>query len=283
MNKSIRGLPFALSRRQALTRRLAGKRIAVFLDYDGTLTRIVDKPEMAVLAPSMRAIVKALADRFPVAIVSGRDRQDVHRLVGLDSLIYAGSHGLDIAGPVAGVAYDGCGEYREMLVEAGDRLRRQLTIVGGVLVECKRCSVAVHYRLVPEPERPGIMAAVDAVLAEQTELRATAGNMVIEIQPKVNWNKGKAVSWILRALNLETADVVPIFIGDDATDEDAFAAIDGRGIGVVVTGPAENRGGGDAVAGGGRATAAGYRIDGPEEVGVFLRFLAEMNGSESGN
>ncbi len=272
MNKSIRGLPFALSRRQALTRRLAGKRIAVFLDYDGTLTRIVDKPEMAVLAPSMRAIVKALADRFPVAIVSGRDRQDVHRLVGLDSLIYAGSHGLDIAGPVAGVAYDGCGEYREMLVEAGDRLRRQLTIVGGVLVECKRCSVAVHYRLVPEPERPGIMAAVDAVLAEQTELRATAGNMVIEIQPKVNWNKGKAVSWILRALNLETADVVPIFIGDDATDEDAFAAIDGRGIGVVVTGPAENR-----------ATAAGYRIDGPEEVGVFLRFLAEMNGSESGN
>lgn len=277
MNKSIRGLPFALSRRQALTRRLAGKRIAVFLDYDGTLTRIVDKPEMAVLAPSMRAIVKALADRFPVAIVSGRDRQDVHRLVGLDSLIYAGSHGLDIAGPVAGVAYDGCGEYREMLVEAGDRLRRQLTIVGGALVECKRCSVAVHYRLVPEPERPGIMAAVDAVLAEQTELRATAGNMVIEIQPKVNWNKGKAVSWILRALNLETADVVPIFIGDDATDEDAFAAIDGRGIGVVVTGPAENHGGG------GRATAAGYRIDGPEEVGVFLRFLAEMNGSESGN
>ncbi|MEE9545836.1 MAG: hypothetical protein V3V55_09645, partial [Rhodospirillales bacterium] len=88
---------------------------------------------------------------------------------------------------------------------------------------------------------------------------------------------------ILRALNLETADVVPIFIGDDATDEDAFAAIDGRGIGVVVTGPAENRGGGDAGAGGGRATAAGYRIDGPEEVGVFLRFLAEMNGSESGN
>ncbi len=271
LNKSIRDLPFVLSRRQALARRLAGKRIAVFLDYDGTLTPIVDKPEMAVLAPSMRALVKALADRLPVAIVSGRDRQDVHRLVGLDSLIYAGSHGLDIAGPIA-AAYDGCGEYREMLVEAGDRLRRELTNVGGVLVECKRCSVAVHYRLVPEPERPRIMAAVDAVLAGQTELRATAGNMVIEIQPKVNWNKGKAVSWILRALNLETADVVPIFIGDDITDEDAFAAIDGRGIGVVVSGPSANR-----------ATAAGYRIDGPEEVGVFLRFLAEMNGSESGN
>jgi alpha,alpha-trehalase len=271
LNKSIRDLPFVLSRRQALARRLAGKRIAVFLDYDGTLTPIVDKPEMAVLAPSMRALVKALADRLPVAIVSGRDRQDVHRLVGLDSLIYAGSHGLDIAGPIA-AAYDGCGEYREMLVEAGKRLRRELTNVGGVLVECKRCSVAVHYRLVPEPERPRIMAAVDAVLAGQTELRATAGNMVIEIQPKVNWNKGKAVSWILRALNLETADVVPIFIGDDITDEDAFAAIDGRGIGVVVSGPSANR-----------ATAAGYRIDGPEEVGVFLRFLAEMNGSESGN
>ncbi|MAE44313.1 MAG: trehalose-phosphatase [Magnetovibrio sp.] len=271
LNKSIRDLPFVLSRRQALARRLAAKRIAVFLDYDGTLTPIVDKPEMAVLAPSMRALVKALADRLPVAIVSGRDRQDVHRLVGLDSLIYAGSHGLDIAGPIA-AAYDGCGEYREMLVEAGNRLRRELTNVGGVLVECKRCSVAVHYRLVPEPERPRVMAAVDAVLAGQTELRATAGNMVIEIQPKVNWNKGKAVSWILQALNLETADVVPIFIGDDITDEDAFAAIDGRGIGVVVTGPEANR-----------ATAAGYRIDGPEEVGVFLRFLAEMNGSESGN
>ncbi len=275
MNKSIHDLPFALSRRQVLSRRLAGKRIAIFLDYDGTLTPIVDRPEMAVLAPSMRALVKALAGCFPVAIVSGRDRQDVHRLVGLDNLIYAGSHGFDIDGPVAGVAYDGCGEYRKMLADAAAWLRRELTIIDGALIECKRCSVAVHYRLAPEAERSRIMAAVDGVLTRQTELRASAGNMVIEIQSKVDWNKGKAVSWILRALNLDSADVVPIFIGDDVTDEDAFAAIVGRGVGVVVTGPAENLGD--------RATAASYRINDPQEVGEFLRFLTEMSGSERGD
>ena len=275
MKKSIRDLPFALSCRQTLSRRLAGKRIAVFLDYDGTLTPIVDKPEIAVLALSMRALVKALANRFPVAIVSGRDRNDVHRLVGLDGLVYAGSHGFDIAGPAAGITYDGCGEYREMLSEAGARLRRQLSSVSGALVECKRCSIAVHYRLVPEQQRSQIMAAVDAVLDEQKELRATAGDMVLEIQPKADWNKGKAVSWILRVLNLDSSDVVPSFIGDEVTDEDAFAAIGGRGVGVVVAGPAEDHGG--------RATAASYRIGGPEEVGAFLRFLTDMGGSESGS
>jgi trehalose 6-phosphate phosphatase len=78
---------------------VAGKRVVVFLDYDGTLTPIVSKPDQAHLAPSMREIVHAVAQTFPTAIISGRGRSKVEAFVQLSNLFYAGSHGLDIRGP----------------------------------------------------------------------------------------------------------------------------------------------------------------------------------------
>ena len=92
-------LASALDRWEELGPHLREKRPAVFLDYDGTLTPIVARPELAVLAEEMRRTVRTLAARCPVAIVSGRDRTDVQRLVRIEGLIYAGSHGFDIAGP----------------------------------------------------------------------------------------------------------------------------------------------------------------------------------------
>lgn len=80
--------------------KVSGKRVVVFLDYDGTLTPIVSNPDHAFMSPSMRGIVKEVGRLFPTAIISGRGRLKVEDFVQLDELFYAGSHGLDIKGPV---------------------------------------------------------------------------------------------------------------------------------------------------------------------------------------
>ena len=127
---------------------------------------------------------------------------------------------------------------------------------------------AVHYRLVSEEERPKIQEVVDVLLAEHPDaLKVTPGKMVYEIQPKLDWDKGKAVLYLLGALGLDREDVVPLYLGDDITDEDAFAALSGRGIGVFVGDP-EDPEVGD------RPTAADFLLASPDEVERFLDSLA---------
>jgi trehalose 6-phosphate phosphatase len=105
----IERLPHALRDGERLGERLAGRAPAVFFDYDGTLTPIVDRPEDAVISESMRETVRGLAARCPVCVVSGRDRRVVQELMSVDDLIVAGSHGFDIWSPHAGtIEHQGC-------------------------------------------------------------------------------------------------------------------------------------------------------------------------------
>ena len=135
----------ALERWDEIERRLAGRHPAVFLDYDGTLAPIAPRPELATLPEPTRAVLRRLAASGPVAILSGRGREDVAALVGLDELTYAGCHGFDMAGPtLRRVGGEGIPERIE---EASEKLRRRLDGIEGVLVEPKRFSVAVHFRL----------------------------------------------------------------------------------------------------------------------------------------
>ena len=267
MKHHLANLPSALASSGEIRTRLAGKRPVVFLDYDGTLTPIVERPELAVLAPEIRAIVENLARRCPVAVVSGRDRPDVEKLVGVSGLVIAGSHGFDIASPDGRSIQNEIGaEFGDVIRDVTQRVQSELEGVSGSLVEPKRSSVAVHYRLVAEDEVSKIKAVVDAILADHDNLRVTPGKKVWEIQPKIDWNKGKAVLWLLKALALDTPDVVPFYFGDDVTDEDAFEALKGRGIGVYVGHPddVEAR----------RETVADYVLSSPDEVGTFLDGLA---------
>lgn len=267
MTRKLSDLPSALDRRDELDRRLSGRRPAVFLDYDGTLTPIVERPEMAVLSDSMRTIVRDLGRRCPVAVVSGRDRADVERLVGIDGLVFAGSHGFDIRVPGGRrIERQEGGDFAALLETVKARLHREADPIAGSLIEPKKASVAVHYRQVAEGDRPRIKAVVDAILAEHDKLRVTPGKMVYEIQPKLDWNKGKAVLWLLEALDLTAPEVLPLYFGDDVTDEDAFAALSGRGIGVYVgTAPDAEED---------RPTAADYRLEDPDEAGRLLDTLA---------
>ncbi|MCG7598574.1 trehalose-phosphatase [Halomonas sp. McH1-25] len=263
-------LPDAMDAFDRLVESLGAERPAIFLDYDGTLTPIVDRPELAVLDKSMRHTLERLAERCTVAIVSGRDRANVAELVGIDNLVYAGSHGFDIVGPNGlQMQHERAAEFLPALDEAEAQLRARLAEVPGALVERKRFAVAVHYRLVAERDVDRVDATVESVAGEQPPLRRTGGKKVFELRPQLPWDKGKAVAWLIEALGLAEEGVVPIYIGDDETDEDAFMALRERGgIGLFV---------GDTT----QDTAASYRLSDTVAVGHFLSRLADVLGDES--
>ena len=217
----------------------------------------------------MRHAVRGLAKRCPVCVVSGRDRRVVQQLMGIDDLIVAGSHGFDIWSPTEGTLEHEAGSGFEPLIErVTARLQAEAGGIDGSLVEPKKASVALHYRLVAEAERPKVRAIVDRLLEEHSgELKVTPGKMVFELQPKIDWDKGKAVLHLLHALGLERADVVPLYLGDDITDEDAFQALAGRGVGIFV-------GSADDPEVAGRDTHAAFVLDSTEEVERFLDMLA---------
>jgi trehalose 6-phosphate phosphatase len=262
-------LPHALRDAADLEERMAGRRPAVFLDYDGVLTPIVERPEDAIISPSMRTAVRGLAERAPVSVVSGRDRPVVQELMGVDDLVVAGSHGFDIWSPTEGtIEHEAASGFETLVEQVHERLEREVGSLDGVLLEPKRASVAVHYRLAGEEDREKVKAAVDALLAEHPDdLKVTPGKMVYELQPKLDWDKGKAVLHLLGALNLDRDDVIPIYLGDDITDEHAFAALRGKGIGIFV-------GTADDPEVGGRTTAADYVLNSTQEVESFLDRLA---------
>lgn len=258
-------LPHALTDAGALAERIAGRRPAVFLDYDGTLTPIVARPQDAIISERMREVVRDLARRCTVCVVSGRDRKVVQELMGVDDLVVAGSHGFDIWSPGGGtIEREEGSDFAELLGEVRERMRTLVEPVQGALVEPKKTSVAVHYRLVDEREWPRIESIVRSeVEAHPDSLRVMAGKMVYEIQPRLEWDKGKAVLYLLQALGLDGQDVVPLYVGDDVTDEDAFRALSGRGIGILVADPADPE-----VAG--RDTAADFTLRDTQEVERFL-------------
>ncbi|WP_461491120.1 trehalose-phosphatase [Pontibacter sp. HJ8] len=254
-------LPSALEKSEELQALLDAKSPAVFLDYDGCLTPIVKEPDMAILSDEMRQALQELAAVCKVAVVSGRDRQNVERLVQLDNLYYAGSHGFDITGP-GGMQAEPGGATAALtaLDESDSRLQEMLQHVPGSLVERKRYAIAVHYRNVADEQVQEVIQAVDDVLGQQPQLKKGLGKKVIELKPNLDWHKGKAVLWLMEELRLNKQQTIPLYIGDDITDEDAFAALQEQGIGILV-GEHEDK------------TAATYRLENVEEVRTFLENL----------
>lgn len=257
-------VPSALERLDELKDRIANKRAAVFLDYDGTLTPIVDRPDLARISESMRRALRALAEVCPVAIISGRARADVESLVGLDELIYAGSHGFDIRGPKGlKLSPEEALAFVPHIHAAASELEGRLSGIPGTLIEDKNFSLAVHYRLVAENDFAAVKQAVDEVAARYPKLRITGGKKIFELRPDMEWDKGKAILWILEALNLTESTVVPFYLGDDITDRDAFKALCGKGISIFIT---EEQ----------QPTLADYRLANTAEVELLLRSLTTL-------
>ncbi|ABA87317.1 trehalose-6-phosphatase [Syntrophotalea carbinolica DSM 2380] len=253
-------LPSALECLATIQHMLQNKRGMVFLDYDGTLTPIVERPEWAQLSQKMRDAVNQLSQRCDVAIVSGRDLQDIRNLVGIEGILYAGSHGFDISGPGGHLELEQGIDYLPALDRAETALTKQLAEVAGTQIERKRFAIAVHFRRADPADVSQIETIVDTILEKNPGLRKTGGKMIFELRPDIDWDKGKALRWILARLGMHDDEVLPIYIGDDLTDEDAFCELQKRGIAILVSDEQ-------------RLTAANYVLNDPLEVEQFLKRL----------
>jgi len=276
--------PSALISFEAISDLAGSKRLALFLDYDGTLSPIVDNPENALMSDEMRAALRHAASLFPTAIISGRSRDKVFDFVKLNELYYAGSHGMDIMGPVRkttdsnGVEcirstdvhgkevnlFQPASEFLPMITEVYEKLGESVKDIDGARMEDNKFCVSVHYRNVAEDDYKKVFHRVTAVLEGYPCLRLTHGRKVFEVRPVIDWNKGKAVEFLLESLGLsESEDVLPIYVGDDRTDEDAFKVL-----------KASNRGFGILVSSIPKESDAFYSLRDPAEVMEFLRMLA---------
>ncbi|KAE8704421.1 putative trehalose-phosphate phosphatase D [Hibiscus syriacus] len=201
-------LPSALSMFDQIIAASEGKQIAMFLDYDGTLSPIVEDPDQAFMSEEMRAAVRDVARYFPTAIVTGRCRDKVYRFVKLPGLYYAGSHGMDITGPSKscrfkkGVLFQPASEFLPMIDEVHKTLVEKTKSIGGAKVENNRFCVSVHFRCVDEKSWAALAEQVRSVLNKYPKLSLTQGKKVLEIRPSIKWDKGRALEFLLEALGL---------------------------------------------------------------------------------
>lgn len=271
MLKQAEDLPNALSHFDQLQQQIAGRKPLLILDFDGTLSPIVPNPDDAILPKTSKDSLIRLASITPVAVISGRDRKDVEQKVALPQLIYAGSHGLDMAGPEGlDIPKKVDDTYLSALHVAADSLRQRLAEVKGCMVEAKKYAIAVHFRNVADEEVEKVIGSVTQELAKQPLLKKGTGKKILELKPAIDWHKGRASLWLFEALGLNDSNAIPIFIGDDITDEDAFASLHPRGIGILVGSHGEK-------------TAASFSLEDTEAVQRLLERLYGLIQSFDGH
>lgn len=237
----------------------------IALDFDGTLAPIVPHPDEAALLPAARSVLNVLCERADteIALISGRSLEDLVERIGIDDVYYAGNHGLELHGPDLDDTIQAALDLQPHVQEIFRVLQREVGDIEGIYLENKQLSLSVHYRKVDDLHaQQRIVADVQRVFdAHRDGLRLTTGKRVLEVRPDIDWDKGKALLFILEDIEkARGAPMLPMFIGDDKTDEDAFAALPAAGAAVLV-GPPDAR------------TAANCYVRSPDEVVQLLEQL----------
>ena len=240
-------------------------------DYDGTLTPIVGRPEDAALSPGVREKLAALARRetATVGVISGRSMTDLRAMVGIAGIYYAGNHGLEIEGPGLNFVSRPAALARATIGDLAERLETSLASVAGVIIEDKRLSLSVHYRLVDEGRVSSVKETfkrITAPLVYEDKIKVTTGKKVLEARPPIDWDKGNAVETIIWEMKsaLRLKKVLTVYLGDDATDEDAFEVIHHpEGLSIFV-------------GGGNPASSAEYYLESVAEAEELLGRLLEL-------
>ncbi|HET9439207.1 MAG TPA: trehalose-phosphatase [Longimicrobiales bacterium] len=211
----------------------------VALDFDGTIAPIVPHPDDAQLLPHARPILERLARRADteIALISGRGLKDLVARVGIANLYYAGNHGLEIHGPDLDDTVPGALALQAEVQRCRTALEAAVAAIPGAHVEDKQLSLSVHYRMVDDPEEQRrVEQAVRHIFERHPDgLRLTTGKRVLEVRPDIDWHKGKALLYIIDEIaSVRGPQMLPMFVGDDKTDEDGFAALPAGGAGVLV-------------------------------------------------
>ena len=240
--------------------------ILLLLDFDGTLSEIAPRPEQATLCPGNHLLLRQLADRpeFVVGVISGRSLQDVSALVNVPGLVYAGNHGLEINGLGLDYRHPDAEAASRTISEASHDLELRLAGVPGAFVENKTYTLTTHFRQTPPYYHDQVVSVFDDIthpLVRSGSCHVTEAKMALELRPAIDWNKGRALTLIRSRLS---PDSFPIYMGDDATDENAFGAVKcAGGFGVYVGAS-------------GAATCATWRLPSPAEVSAALVELVTL-------
>ncbi|WP_424020036.1 trehalose-phosphatase (plasmid) [Halorientalis pallida] len=250
--------PAATNLGEIATRLERGSGLLVAVDFDGTLAPIATDPDRPQITPENRIALSRLSARNDavVAVVSGRELADLRSRAEVPGAIYAGNHGFEVARGTDRVVHPAARRYRPALDRARTLVRRALADIPGCLVEDKTLSLTVHYRQVPAAYQPAVTDRI-ASLAPRLDdcLRLVSGRKSVEIRPRIDWDKGRAVQWIRATLPTGYGTV---YLGDDTTDEDVFRTLRAGDVGVHV---------------GSRDTDAEFRLASQRDVAPFLDWL----------
>ena len=207
---------------------LNGNNLALFLDFDGTLSPIVKMPELAVLPKETKKVIRKLKKnkKTAVIIISGRSMKDIKNKVSIKDLIYSGSHGIEYEVNGKYVNAEVPPESLKALWKIKYRLIRLSEKFEGSLVEDKGFTLAFHYRAVDPSRKQKLKQKLNKALEpyiKQGFLYLIVGKQVYDIRTNNDWTKGHACLLLLNMLRSNTGKPInAVYIGDDVTDEDAF-------------------------------------------------------------
>ena len=257
---------------EIIERLKSARTFLLFADYDGTLTPIVDRPEDAILSDEMRRSLRLLSilPNFTVGVISGRSLKDTINRVGLISVVYAGNHGMEIK-ELSGITEvdPEILKTKPLIDDLHRKLVSNLRQIPGAIIEHKERTLSIHYRLVSENMMQKLRTLFDDTVGDAVKagtVRITHGKKVFEVRPAVDINKGTTLRNLIdkykRGNSIDSTTLLPIYIGDDLTDEDGFHAVEeyGNGLSVFVGAPQTQ-------------SAARYYLHSTAEVNEFLKML----------
>lgn len=247
-----RGARHALRYGSEIVTRLAGRELFLCLDFDGTLAPIVEQPELATMPDNIRSLLTELKERYPIAVISGRSLGDIRRRAGLPGLVYGGNHGAEMENGAPGAG--GRTSLEEFLAAA----HQAFACLPGIQIEDKGLTASIHFRRVEPMFLGEFLTSFQGIARKFAEkVRITEGRKVFEIRPHGAIGKGDAVEQLMEGVGRGR---LPLYVGDDTSDEDAFRAVRRAGISVAVGGSPE----------------ADYYLRNQGEVQEFLALLARI-------
>ncbi|OPY78322.1 MAG: Trehalose-phosphate synthase [Syntrophus sp. PtaU1.Bin005] len=243
----------ALTHEDEIAGRLAGRDLFFCLDFDGTLAPIVEQPELAAMPDDISLLLSVLQEHHPVALISGRRLDDIRHRVGLPGLVYAGNHGMETDNGVADVGG------RAALDAFLPAARQALECLPGIEIEDKGLTVSIHFRKIAPVLLEHFFDLFQEIARKfMGKIVVNEGRKVFEILPQGAPDKGSAVRQLLKEVGKGR---LPVYMGDDTNDEEAFRAVREDGITVAVGG----------------STEAEFYLRNQGEVGKFLALLIRVS------
>jgi len=215
-----------------IERAVKGKKIFLFLDYDGTLAPLAATPKKAGIPEGTMSLLEKIAEnyRFKLAFISGRKLKDIENKTPLKNALHSGNHGLEIEGRGFNLQGVISRKTKTAIRRIAREFAKRTSPLKGVLIEDKGVTVSLHYRLADKKDMPQVNDIFKKTVQPYVRrglVKINPAKMVYEVRPPVDWDKGKAIQWIFERYKASSGskNIVPVFIGDDSPDEPAFVAV----------------------------------------------------------